>query len=218
MDLFQVVIIVECYCRELALEDSSAQDITNRSVWRFHIFFSLNSSTRFSSGVIVAHLTPTPYFLMALAQSIVIWSSVSSRFWIDKSKKCKLSPKSIRQSSDFNPIHAVKSKFYGINLHPVEINCQNATKGDFMSLTYIWSRIDVLVVSILVGVSLYPAKKSQKIAKNFISNSIPTYGKMSFSLIRSQMIRVISSPGSRQLDHTESWPSSSKSLLSEQSE
>ena len=34
----------------------------------FHIFFSLNSSTRCSSGVIVAHFTPTPYFLMALAE------------------------------------------------------------------------------------------------------------------------------------------------------
>ena len=33
----------------------------------FHIFFSLNSSTRCSSGVMVAHLTPTPTFLMALA-------------------------------------------------------------------------------------------------------------------------------------------------------
>ena len=38
-----------------------------------------NSSTRASSGVIVAHLTPTPYSLMALAASTVTWSSVSSR-------------------------------------------------------------------------------------------------------------------------------------------
>ena len=45
----------------------------------FHIFFSLNSSTRCSSGVIVAHLTPTPCFLMALAASIVTWSLVASR-------------------------------------------------------------------------------------------------------------------------------------------
>ena len=36
-----------------------------------HIFFSLNSVTRASSGVIVAHFTPTPYCLMALAASIV---------------------------------------------------------------------------------------------------------------------------------------------------
>jgi hypothetical protein len=35
--------------------------------------------TRASSGVIVAHLTPTPYFAMAFAASIVIWSSVLSR-------------------------------------------------------------------------------------------------------------------------------------------
>ena len=50
-----------------------------------HIFFRPNSSTRASSGVIVAHLTPTPYCLIAFAASTVIWSSVSSRFWIDRS-------------------------------------------------------------------------------------------------------------------------------------
>src|SRR5258708_37813793 len=33
----------------------------------FHIFFSLNSFTRASSGVMVAHLTPTLCFWMALA-------------------------------------------------------------------------------------------------------------------------------------------------------
>ena len=38
-----------------------------------------NSSTRASSGVIVAHLTPTPCCLIALAASTVIWSSVASR-------------------------------------------------------------------------------------------------------------------------------------------
>ena len=37
-----------------------------------HIFFNLNSLTRFSSGVIVAHFMPTPNFLIAFAQSIVI--------------------------------------------------------------------------------------------------------------------------------------------------
>jgi hypothetical protein len=42
-------------------------------------FFSLNSSTRASSGVIVAHLIPTLYFLMASAASTVTWSSVASR-------------------------------------------------------------------------------------------------------------------------------------------
>ena len=35
-----------------------------------YIFLRLNSLTRASSGVMVAHLTPTPYFLMALAASI----------------------------------------------------------------------------------------------------------------------------------------------------
>jgi len=44
-----------------------------------HICLSLNSSTRCSSGVMVAHLTPTLYFLMASAASRVTWSLVSSR-------------------------------------------------------------------------------------------------------------------------------------------
>ena len=52
----------------------------------FHIFLSLNSFTRASSGVMVAHLTPTPTFLMALAASIVTWSSVASRFSMPRSK------------------------------------------------------------------------------------------------------------------------------------
>jgi hypothetical protein len=51
----------------------------------FHIFFRPNSSTRASSGVIVAHFTPTPYCLMALAESIVTWSSVASRFSMPRS-------------------------------------------------------------------------------------------------------------------------------------
>ena len=45
----------------------------------FHIFFRPNSFTRASSGVMVAHLTPTPCFLMALAASMVTWSPVASR-------------------------------------------------------------------------------------------------------------------------------------------
>jgi hypothetical protein len=36
----------------------------------------LNSLTRASSGVMVAHLTPTEYFLIASALSTVIWSFV----------------------------------------------------------------------------------------------------------------------------------------------
>src|SRR4051794_36091070 len=51
-----------------------------------HIFFRPNSSTRASSGVIVAHLTPTPCSLMALAASTVTWSSVRSRSSIPRSK------------------------------------------------------------------------------------------------------------------------------------
>ena len=45
-----------------------------------------NSSTRASSGVIVAHLTPTPCFLIAFAASTVIWSEVASRLSIPRSK------------------------------------------------------------------------------------------------------------------------------------
>ena len=37
----------------------------------FHIDLRLNSFTRASSGVMVAHLTATPCFLVALAASIV---------------------------------------------------------------------------------------------------------------------------------------------------
>ena len=51
----------------------------------FHIFLSPNSSTRASSGVMVAHLTPTPCFWMAWAASIVTWSSVASRCSIPRS-------------------------------------------------------------------------------------------------------------------------------------
>ena len=50
-----------------------------------HIFFRPNSATRASSGVIVAHLTPTPCSLIAFAASTVTWSSVASRCSIDRS-------------------------------------------------------------------------------------------------------------------------------------
>src|SRR6187401_3870881 len=49
-----------------------------------------NSFTRASSGVMVAHLTPTPTFLMALAASIVTWSLVWSRYSIPRSKYIRL--------------------------------------------------------------------------------------------------------------------------------
>ena len=51
----------------------------------FHIFFRLNSFTRASSGVIVAHLMPTPTRLIASAASTVTLSSVASRFSIPRS-------------------------------------------------------------------------------------------------------------------------------------
>ena len=50
-----------------------------------HICFRPNSLTRASSGVIVAHFTATPYFFVASAESMVIWSSVWSRDSIDRS-------------------------------------------------------------------------------------------------------------------------------------
>src|SRR6201996_4837264 len=56
----------------------------------FHISFRLNSFTRASSGVMVAHLTPTPTFLMALAASTVTWSLVLSRYSIPRSKYIRL--------------------------------------------------------------------------------------------------------------------------------
>ncbi len=50
-----------------------------------HIFFSPNSLTLASSGVIVAHLTPTPCRLIASAASTVTWSSVASRLSMPRS-------------------------------------------------------------------------------------------------------------------------------------
>ena len=44
-----------------------------------HICLRPNSLTRASSGVIVAHFTPTPYLRIARAESSVILSSVLSR-------------------------------------------------------------------------------------------------------------------------------------------
>lgn len=51
-----------------------------------YIALRLNSSTRASSGVMVAHFTPTPYSLMALAASTVTWSLVASRCSMPRSK------------------------------------------------------------------------------------------------------------------------------------
>ena len=51
-----------------------------------HIFLRPNSFTRPSSGVMVAHLTPTLLALIASAASTVIWSSVASRFSMPRSK------------------------------------------------------------------------------------------------------------------------------------
>ena len=50
-----------------------------------HISLRLNSFTRPSSGVMVAHLTATPTFRVLLAASMVIWSLVSSRFSMPRS-------------------------------------------------------------------------------------------------------------------------------------
>lgn len=48
-----------------------------------HISFRLNSLTLASSGVMVAHLTPTEYFWMASADSTVTWSFVWTYQHID---------------------------------------------------------------------------------------------------------------------------------------
>ena len=52
----------------------------------FHIFCRPNSSTRASSGVMVAHFTPTPNSRIALAESTVTLSLVLSRYSIPRSK------------------------------------------------------------------------------------------------------------------------------------
>ena len=51
-----------------------------------YISLRLNSFTRASSGVIVAHLTATPNSLVALAESTVTWSRVASRCSMPRSK------------------------------------------------------------------------------------------------------------------------------------
>ena len=43
----------------------------------FHISLRLYSVMRCAFGVMVAHFTATPYFLVAFAESIVTWSLVS---------------------------------------------------------------------------------------------------------------------------------------------
>jgi hypothetical protein len=75
-------------------EDGAAEDVTNLRgisgllthrgkrhtvpLGLLHISFNLNSSTRASSGVMVAHLIPTLCLIMALAASTVTWSFVCS--------------------------------------------------------------------------------------------------------------------------------------------
>jgi len=50
-----------------------------------YIRFRLNSVTRASSGVMVAHFTPPPYWAIACAASTVTWSSVCSRYSMPRS-------------------------------------------------------------------------------------------------------------------------------------
>ena len=73
--------------RNVAADDRLPEDVPSSSLrivplGDFHIFFRPNSATRASSGVIVAHFTPTLYSLIARAASSVTWSSVASRCWI----------------------------------------------------------------------------------------------------------------------------------------
>jgi len=50
-------------------EDGSAQDVADRPVGDFHIFFSLNSSTRASSGVIGRAFDADSYFRIAVSRN-----------------------------------------------------------------------------------------------------------------------------------------------------
>ena len=55
-------------CATITPDEARVEEFKLKKMFRivpfgdFHIFFNLNSSTRASSGVIVAHLTPTPCF------------------------------------------------------------------------------------------------------------------------------------------------------------
>ena len=60
-------------------EDGAAEDVADGAVRRAPHFLQAELFDARSSGVMVAHFTPTPCSLMALAASMVIWSSVSSR-------------------------------------------------------------------------------------------------------------------------------------------
>ena len=51
----------------------------------FHIFLRSYSLTRAALGVMVAHFTATPRRIVALAASMVTWSSVALRFSSPKS-------------------------------------------------------------------------------------------------------------------------------------
>ena len=53
-------------------EDDATEDVADGTVRERYISLRPNSFTRASSGVMVAHLTPTPTFLIASAASMVI--------------------------------------------------------------------------------------------------------------------------------------------------
>lgn len=70
-----------------------------------YIFLRSNSFTRSASGVIVAHLTPTPYSFMAAAASVVIASFVESLCWMLKSYVLRDNSKKGRRSFPFTFSH-----------------------------------------------------------------------------------------------------------------
>lgn len=71
--------ITDLICLLKVGEDSLSDTTLTVPFGLFHISLSLNSSTRASSGVIVAHLMPTLCSRMALAASTVTRSSVFCR-------------------------------------------------------------------------------------------------------------------------------------------
>jgi len=74
----------------------------------FHIFLRAYSTTRSWLGVIVAHLTPTPYRRMASAASAVTRSSVSSRCFTCRSKYSSVTSSQGKSSFSFTCAHMTR--------------------------------------------------------------------------------------------------------------
>ena len=83
-----MLLIFEVYIKKLHTKNRTNLTTTQSSKYKKHRSDKIRTLfhrdtvpfTLASSGVIVAHLIPTLYFLMASAASIVTWSRVSSRY------------------------------------------------------------------------------------------------------------------------------------------